>query len=69
MTLDRYWINAPSTLQPMHVMHGAKVIADPSAPDGKDPAFTRVYPRSGSIISFRCPVSALSPGWPGSTHD
>lgn len=67
MTLARYWINAPSTLQPMHAYSGACVIADPSAPDGKDPAYTRVYFRQGSTISCRCPVNALSPGWPA--HD
>lgn len=61
MTIERYWINAPSTAQDMHPHHGLCVHADPSTSLGP---FTRVYPASGPIISMECRTVYLCPGWP-----
>jgi hypothetical protein len=63
LDFGRYWINAPSKAQPMHAYHGMEVIADASA-SARGDEYTRVFPRHGPVISFRCAIRALSPGWP-----
>lgn len=55
----RAWINAPSTLQLEHHMHGRYVIAVPES-DG----WVTVYFTTGETISARLPARAVSPGWP-----
>jgi hypothetical protein len=62
--LDRYWINAPSTQQTMHSLHGTRVIADPANVYGPSGDYTLAYTISGSVTSFVCEISALSQGWP-----
>jgi len=56
---DRYWINQPSDLQPMHKYHGMNVLA----PKDITEKFIRVYPTSTNIISMECPALSLSKGW------
>lgn len=55
----RAWINQPSTLQPLHRMHGTRVIALPSTEDQ-----CVVCPVDGDIVSLLVPKSCLSSGWP-----
>lgn len=58
--MDRYWINQPSTLQPLNRYHGLRVIAPRDLP--KD--WVTVYPADGDVISLIAPPQALSSGWP-----
>lgn len=53
----RMWVNQPSTLQPMHALHGTNVIAV------RDTGGWRVYYLSGETISSHAPEGALSEGW------
>lgn len=55
----RAWINQPSASQPLHSMHGVRVIALP-AQDG----YCTVYPVDGDTVSLRASTSCLSDGWP-----
>ncbi len=59
--MARMWINQPSTLQPLHKLHGVRVLACPDT----DTAM-RAYFLSGSVISMQVPHEALSAGWPDS---
>jgi len=61
--MKRYWINAPSTLQPEHKFHGMQVLG----PQQLSNDTVTVYPNSGSIISMRVFTNSLSPYWRG--HD
>lgn len=56
--LFRGWINQPSTLQPLHHMHGTNVLAGPDTP-----ATLRVYPVSGPVVSLQVPRQCVSRGW------
>ena len=58
MKLQRMWINQPSTLQPLHRLHGTNVLATPDA--GK---VHIVYFLSGDVISQQVPPNVLSKGW------
>jgi hypothetical protein len=58
MALKRMWIDQPSTLQPLHSLHGTNVLAQPETDK-----VMRVYFLSGDVISQRVPNEALSPGW------
>lgn len=56
--MKRMWINQPSTLDPLHKMHGTNVLtADEET----------VYPVSGETISLMVPRRALSSGWRDTT--
>ena len=57
MALKRMWIDQPSTLQPLHSLHGTNVLAQPETDK-----VMRVYFLSGDVISQRVPNEALSPG-------
>lgn len=57
-TLARMWINQPSTLQPLHSLHGTNVLAHPDTD-----ACYRVYFLSGDVVSQQVPREALSLGW------
>jgi len=46
----RVWINQPSTLQPLHEMHGKTAIAM-TEPNG----FTSIYFEKGDVHSMRIP--------------
>ena len=59
MTLGRFWINQPSTLQPLHKWHGVNVIAPIN--DGRDWCYA--YFTSGNTISMQVSRLELSPGW------
>lgn len=59
--MARMWINQPSTLQPLHKMHGTRVLACPDTD-----TTMRAYFLSGNVISMQVPREALSAGWPGS---
>lgn len=58
--MTRMWINQPSTLQPLHKMHGVRVLACPDTD-----RTMRAYLLSGDIVSMQVPREALSSGWPG----
>lgn len=51
--VERMWINQPSTLQPLHHLHGTNVLA----------VGRRVYFLSGPVISMMVPERVLSRGW------
>lgn len=57
--LRRAWINQPSTLQPLHALHGTLVLAHPDTD-----AVNRVYFLEGDVLSMQVPNNALSDGWP-----
>jgi hypothetical protein len=60
----RAWINQPSASQPLHSMHGVRVIALP-AQDG----YCTVYPVDGDTVSLRASTLCLSDGWPAPKPD
>lgn len=57
MEIKRMWVNQPSTLQPLHHLHGANVLA---VKEGQD---WRIYFLSGDVISQQAPRLSLSEGW------
>jgi hypothetical protein len=59
--MERYWINAPSTLQRVHHMHRMNVLCDKS--DKVTPNCVTVYFTSGDVISAVIPAIYLSKGW------
>ena len=54
-SLQRKWINQPSTLQPHHELHGVNVLYDEKS--------KRIYFLSGDVISQNIDPLALSDGW------
>lgn len=56
--MERMWINQPSTLQPLHHLHGTNVLAM-----GDINRVSRVWFLSGPVISQQVPSNALSRGW------
>ena len=57
--MNRMWINQPSTLQPLHELHGVRVLADGN----------RVWFLDGDVVSMEVPPRTLSKGWPKSKED
>lgn len=55
----RMWINQPSIQQPLHYMHGKKVLAVQEA--GGD---WTIYFLSGELVSMTVLPECLSHGWP-----
>lgn len=53
--MTRMWINQPSTLQPLHHLHGTNVLSE----DGTN----RIWFLSGPVISMVVPHNVLSLGW------
>jgi hypothetical protein len=60
----RVWVNQPSSLQPLHHLHGTLLLAVPDGPD-----HLRGYFLSGSVVSLRVPRMAASDGWPAHLTD
>lgn len=58
--MERCWINAPSTLQPVHHWHGRNVIVDRGDRDG---VCVTVYFTEGQIISAMIPSMYLAKGY------
>lgn len=58
--LKRYWIDQPSTLQPLHHLDGTNVIVDDRELQN---VTCTVAPVSGDIITMQVPRIALSKGW------
>lgn len=56
--MKRMWINQPSTLQPLHHLHGTNVLAYMESKD-----IYRIYFLTGDIISMRVQAIPLSLGW------
>ena len=56
-TMKRMWVNQPSTLQPLHHLHGQNVLYDEKKGD--------IWFLSGSLISQQIPTNPLplSHGW------
>ena len=57
--LKRMWVNQPSTLQPLHHLHGTRVLAHDNG-DG----VCHIYFLDGPVISQRALTVTLSDGWP-----
>lgn len=58
INLERKWINQPSTLQPLHKLHGTNVLA------GYESETTSIiYFLSGPIVDQLAPNLCLSDGW------
>ena len=53
--MKRAWINQPSTLQPLHHLHGVNVLFDS--------ANGTIYFLSGATVSMMPPNGVLSDGW------
>lgn len=56
----RMWVNQPSTIQPLHHLHGTNVLAIPEGDDGRT---FRIYFLSGDTISMEASWLWLSRGW------
>jgi len=56
--MRRMWIDQPSTLQPLHKLHGTNVLVV----DDTDKCY-RAYFLSGDVVSQQVPKLALSEGW------
>lgn len=56
--MRRAWFNQPSTLQPLHRMHGIKCVVD----DTKETHVT-VYFSEGKVLSMVVPRNTLSFGF------
>ena len=56
--MKRMYIDQPSTLQPLHALHGTNVLAEEEADK-----VMRVYFLSGDIVSQQVPKLCLSEGW------
>jgi len=57
---ERAWINQPSKLQPLHHMHGQRVIAVRE----RDGDTIRIYLLEGPVASMDAFSNCLSAGWP-----
>lgn len=57
--IERMFVNQPSSLQPHHNLHGARVLAVAETESSH-----RVYFTEGPIISMVMTKLALSKGWP-----
>jgi hypothetical protein len=56
--LERMWINQPSTLQPLHKLHGTNVLARREYDDT-----LQIFFLSGDVVSQQAKSLWLSPGW------
>lgn len=56
--VKRMWINQPSTLQPLHHLHGTNVLAEIEYGDT-----LRIYFLSGDVVSQHANKLWLSEGW------
>ena len=57
--IKRAWINQPSTLQPLHALHGTRVLAQ-----HEYGTTWQVYFLTGAIVSQQVDGLCLSDGWP-----
>jgi hypothetical protein len=57
-TPKRMWVNQPSTLQPLHHLHGTNVLAV-----AEYNGVYRIYFLTGKIVSQQCLSLCLSSGW------
>lgn len=57
--MRRMWINQPSTSQPHHKLHGARVLVEEPVV-----GYRRIWFTSGPVISMEIHMLALSEGWP-----
>ena len=62
-SIERMWINQPSTAQALHHLHGVNVLAVHEYDDTY-----RIYFLSGDIVSQQCSSLSLSKGWNGATN-
>ena len=58
MNIKRMWINQPSTLQPLHHLHGTNVLAHHEYDNT-----WKVYFLSGDVVSMQVQSICLSEGW------
>jgi hypothetical protein len=57
--MKRATINQPSTLQPLHELHGVQVLASEEI----RPGTVLIYFLEGETVSQECPTQAISEGW------
>lgn len=57
-TLQRMWINQPSTHQPLHHLHGVNVLAHREYGET-----FRIYFLTGAVVSMQAFRNSLSKGW------
>lgn len=57
--MKRMWVNQPSTLQPYHKLHGARVLGV-----HEYESTFRIYFTEGAVVSQQILACALSEGWP-----
>lgn len=58
LELTRMWINQPSTLQPLHELHGTNVLVNVDLSP-----YPQVWFLDGPVISMKCDRNALELGW------
>lgn len=58
-SMKRMWFDQPSTSQPLHELHGVRVLACPDTD-----RTMRAYFLSGDVIDMQVPRETLSQGWP-----
>jgi hypothetical protein len=63
----RGWINQPSTLQPLHRLHGERVIVNPNG--GTGPHTVQVRFIRGPIHSMVIDKLCVSRGWPHQANE
>jgi hypothetical protein len=57
-TLERMWINQPSTLDALHALHGTNVLAE-----REDETTMRIFFLSGDVVCQQASPLSLSSGW------
>lgn len=60
MSVERYWVNQPSSSQVLHALHGTNVLAEK---ENWNPNFMKIHFLEGEIISMSVPKYCLSKGW------
>ena len=74
MTLQRRWIDAPSTDNPFRYLHRTRVLLDGSDSDIAEDPLTgpytryRVYFLEGNVVSAMVDCRCLGGGWPLDTY-
>lgn len=61
---QRAWINQPSTLQPLHHLHGVRVLAQWDYDNTFTVYFLDVQPDGRDVVSCLADGLWLSAGWP-----
>lgn len=63
MSMYRAQIDQPSTLQPLHRLHGTKVIADSDSVEKNGGKSVTVALIDGPVTTMMVPLNAITKGW------